>query len=54
MRNDKELLAIQNFLVRRAEGVDFLEDVWGDDCKLTPEEIEYIRALGRELDADEY
>lgn len=43
MRTDKELLGIQNCLVSRSEGIDFLYE---GEFRLTEEEIEYIRALG--------
>ena len=48
MRSDKELLGIQNYLVIRAEGTDFLS-TFSTDCDLTEEEIAYIRSLGDQI-----
>jgi hypothetical protein len=50
MRSDKELLAVQNYLVGQSEGVDFL---YIDECDLTQEEVDYIRSLGDEIRAIE-
>jgi hypothetical protein len=42
MRSDKDLLAILEYAVGQAEGVDFLYE---GEFNLTGEEIEYIRKL---------
>jgi hypothetical protein len=46
IRSDKELLAIQNYVVGQAEGCDFLHV---GEQGLTHEEIDYIRSLGESL-----
>lgn len=51
MRTPEELLAIQNVVVGRAEGTDFLYE---GEFDLTTEEIEYIRALGDEIEKQHF